>query len=483
MPAAGRVAIMFLLKQNQLLEHRTYSYHLEVEGLKTEMERLKKLELEVAELRERLGKNSQNSSKPPSSDPPTASRPNQRQPTGRQRGGQPGHQGQARKRLPPEELDRVIALRPSACGKCGHLLLGDDPNPVRHQVSEIPPVKAEVTEYQQHRLNCPACGEMTAAQWPAEMPRGSFGPRAQAIVGYLTGRLALSHRDVVEGMEALHGLRLGLGSVAAIQNQISQALEQPVETARRYVHQQPVNHLDETGWPEGDQDNWMWIGVTPEVTVFRIQTGRGQAEAREMIGKGFAGIVSTDRYAAYHWLDGHRRQFCWAHLKRDFVAIKERGGVSAEIGAGLLEQVTELFKAWHALKAGGLSREGFQREMEPVRARVQELIEKGTACDQEKTRGTCENLLKHAVSLWTFVREEGVEPTNNDAERPLRRAVLWRRKSFGTQSESGSRFVERILTAVTTLRQQGRDVLWYLTAACQAALGQPSDCCLLPNSS
>ena len=452
MPAAGRVAIMFLLKQNQLLENRNDTFHLEVEGLKTELERLKKLELEMAELRERLGQNSQNSSKPPSSDPPSVSRPNNRQPSGRKRGGQPGHHGKARKLLPPEEVDRVIALRPSACGKCGHLLLGDDPNPVRHQVSEIPPVKAEVTEYRQHRLDCPACGEVTAAQWPGEMPSGSFGPRAQAIVGYLTGRLGLSHRDVVEGMEALHGLSLGLGSVAAIQNQVSQALDQPVETARKYVHQQPVNHLDETGWPEGDIDKWMWIGVTPEVTVFRIQTGRGQAEAREMIGRGFAGIVSTDRYSAYHWVDGHRRQMCWAHLKRDFIAIRERGGVSAEIGEGLLKEVREIFKTWHALKAGSLSREAFQREMEPVRARVKELVEKGAASDQEKTRRTCGNLLKHEVSLWTFVREEEVEPTNNQAERGLRRAVLWRRKSFGTQSESGSRFVERILTVIMSLR-------------------------------
>jgi transposase len=121
--------------------------------------------------------------------------------------------------------------------------------------------------------------------------------------------------------------------------------------------------------------------------------------------------------------------------------------------------------------------------MEPVQARVKELIQGGVACDQAKTRRTCENLLKHEVSLWTFVREEGVEPTNNNAERPLRRAVMWRRKSFGTQSESGSRFVERILTAITSLRQQGRDVLEYLTAVCRVALGQPSACCLLPNSS
>jgi transposase len=482
-PASVRVALMFLLQQNQRLENRCATYELQVRRLEAELQRLKKLELEVAELRERLGQNSQNSSKPPSSDPPSVSRPNNRQPSGRKRGGQPGHQGRARKLLPPEQVDTVIELRPTACQQCGSLLLGDDPDPARHQVSEIPPTKAEVTEYRQHRLSCLACGEVTAAEWPGEMPRGSFGPRAQAVVGYLTGRLGLSHRDVVEAMEALHGLRLGLGSVSAIQDQVSQALEQPVKTARQYVHQQPVNQVDETVWPEGERQKWMWIDATPLMTVFRILAGRGQAQAKEVIGRGYLGVVNTDRYPGYHWMDAHRRQLCWAHLKREFLAIKERGAVSAELGAGLLEQVKEIFEAWRALKAGSLNREEFQQQMEPIQARVRELVERGASCEQTKTRRTCANLLKHEVSLWTFVREEGVEPTNNNAERPLRRAVMWRRKSFGTQSESGSRFVERILTVVTSLRQQGRDVLEYLTAVCASLTGESGSICLLPDSS
>jgi transposase len=238
-----------------------------------------------------------------------------------------------------------------------------------------------------------------------------------------------------------------------------------------------------TVWPEGEKQKWMWIDATPLMTVFRILAGRGQAQAKEVIGRGYLGVVNMDRYPGYHWMDAHRRQLCWAHLKREFLAIKERGDVPAELGAGLLEQVKEIFEAWRALKAGNLSREEFQQQMEPIQAGVKELVERGAACDQAKTRRTCENLLKHEVSLWTFVREEGVEPTNNNAERPLRRAVLWRRKSFGTQSESGSRFVERILTAITSLRQHGRDVMEYLTAVCRAALGRPSACCLLPNSS
>jgi transposase len=482
-PASVRVALMFLIQQNQRLENRCATYELQVQKLQAELERLKKLELEVAELRERLGQNSQNSSKPPSSDPPSVPRPNKHQPSGRKRGGQRGHQGHGRALLPPEQVARIVELRPVSCHQCGSLLLGDDPTPARRQISELPPVRAEVIEYRQHTMNCPHCGTQTRAEWPEEMPLGCFGPRAQAVVGYLTGRLALSHRDVVEAIETLHGLGLGLGTVAAIQQQVSNALEQPVKTARQYVHQQPVNHVDETGWPEGDKQKWLWINATPEVTVFHIMNGRGKVEAREVIGKGYLGTVNTDRYAAYHSVDSHRRQLCWAHLKREFEAIKERGAASAEIGEGLLEQVKALFDLWRQLRAGKLSREEFQQEMEPVQARAKELVQRGASCDQAKTRRTCENLLKHEVSLWTFVRERGVEPTNNNAERPLRRAVLWRRKSFGTQSEKGSRFVERILTVVTSLRQQGRDVLGYLTTVCESVNGKNGSICLLPDSS
>jgi transposase len=284
-------------------------------------------------------------------------------------------------------------------------------------------------------------------------------------------------------MEALHGLKLSLGSVSAIQQRVAQALEQPVQTAQRYVHQQPVNHVDETGWPEGEKRKWLWIDATAKVTIFRILGGRGRAEAKEVIGRGFSGIVNTDRYAAYHWVDEYRRQMCWAHLKREFQAIKDRGGVSAEIGESLLEEVKKIFKAWHELKAGSLSREQFRQEMEQIQTRVRELFQQGAACEQSKTRGTCQNLLKQEVSLWTFLREEGVEPTNNNAERPLRRAVIWRRKSFGAQSEKGSRFVERILTVMTTLRQQGRDVLEYLTAACASVIQERGTICLILDSS
>jgi transposase len=312
------------------------------------------------------------------------------------------------------------------------------------------------------------------------MARGAMGPRAQAIVGYLTGRLGASHRDVVEAMSVLYGLSLATGSVSSIQRQVSHALRAPVDEARDFVRQQKTQHVDETGWREAGQSKWLWVNATRDVTAFEVLSGRGTNEAKRVIDPAAKGVVTTDRYRPYNWLTARRRQICWAHLTRDFQAIADRGGESAVVGDALLGQVRRLFKLWHKARDGDLSPERLASVMRPVRREVKELLEAGARSSQKKTRRTCSNILAVERSLWTFVRVAGVEPTNNAAERALRRAVLWRRKSFGTQSEAGSRFVGRVLTAVQTLRQQGRDVLAYLTEVCRGALSGEVRAQLIP---
>jgi IS1 family transposase len=313
------------------------------------------------------------------------------------------------------------------------------------------------------------------------MPAGRFGPRAQAIVAYLSGRLHASHRDVNEAMAVLHGLTLSLGTVSAIQRQVSNSLSGPVQTAQSYVQRQAANHVDETSWPQQNRSHWLWIAAIAKVTVFRVLAGRGAAQAKQVISKGTKGIAITDRYNAYNWLLLRRRQICWAHLKRDFQAIAEREGEPAAVGQGLLEQTRDLFQLWHLVRDGQIRWSTFRRKMKAIQRRVKQLLIAGTESGHHKTRHTCANILQLETALWAFVRMPGVEPTNNNAERPLRRAVLWRKKSFGTQSEAGSRFVERILTMVTTLRHQGREVLDYLTDAC-SSVGQSGgkSVCLLP---
>jgi transposase len=482
-PQSVKTALIALQHQARLLEIRFAAYEKKLAALEAKDIEIESLKTEVAALGERLGQNSTNSSRPPSSDPPQASRRSGREPSGKKQGAQLGHQGAGRTLKPATEVDRVIDLRPQRCRKCGRSLKGDDPTPARHQVTEVPPAHAEVIEYRRHTLCCQTCGVKTAAEWSAEVPEGSFGARLQATIAYFTGRLGLSHRDCVEALSVLYGAEVSLGSVSALQRQVSHALAAPVETAREFVRHQAVNHVDETGWREQSKLNWLWVNATPQVTAFRVAAKRDSATAREVIGRAKTSIITTDRYLGYNWLATTRRQVCWAHLKRDFQAICERGGESQEIGEALLAETKEVFRLWHQVTDGVLSRRRYQRLIVPVRQRVTELLDEGSNCRSGKTRGTCRQIRALEETLWTFVRVRGVEPTNNAAERALRRAVLWRRKSFGTQSEVGSRFVERILTVVTTLRQQGRDVLEYLTAACTSATHNEVSICLLPDTS
>jgi transposase len=300
------------------------------------------------------------------------------------------------------------------------------------------------------------------------MPQGSFGARTQAIIGYLGGRFGLSDRDVEELMEVGFHTEMGLGSVPAQERAVSAALKDAVEAAREYVRQQPSANMDETGWHELGKRAWLWVCATPLVIVFLLMKTRGAAGVKRLVGEDYAGILGSDRWTAYNWFDPLRRQACWAHLKRDFQALINRGGESSVIGRLLLAQTNRMFRHWQRVRDGSLNRFDFSVCIQPIRKEVKALLQVGLLVNHPTTRKTCANILKLEPALWTFVDHPGVEPTNNSAERPLRRGVLWRKRCFGTQSETGSLFVERILTTVLTLRQQKRDVLDFLTQACHA---------------
>ncbi len=483
-PQTVRTLVLSLQHQLRLFQIRHTGYERQIATLNEKVAQIDDLKAEMGELRERVNQNSRNSSRPPSSDPPHQKLPPPPSaPTTRQRGAQDGHRGAGRNLKPEAEVDHIIELRSVSCRECGHCLEGDDPHPRRHQIADVPRLRAQVTEYRQHTLLCAACGAVNRAELPADKSRTSFGARAQSIIGYLTGRLALSHRDTAEAMRVLHGLEISVGSIKSVQRQVSEALAVPVQGAHHFVARQQSQHVDETGWRESGQRNWLWVNATRDVTVFHLLGGRSAKQARRVIDSSAKSIITTDRYGAYTWLAAARRQICWAHLARDFQAMVERGGESAKTGHALLEHSQHLFKQWHRVRDATLSRAQFQVQLKPIRLHVKALLEAGSRLDQAKTRRVCQNILKVEKSLWTFARVEGVEPTNNAAERALRRAVLWRRKSFGTQSEAGSRFVERILSVITTLRQQGRDVLDYLSAACGSSPHDGASISLLPDSS
>jgi len=445
--------------------------------------RVATLEATVQELREQLRQDSRVSSRPPSSDPPTRQRERRRrQPSGRRPGGQPGHRGQTRTLVPVEEVDKIIVLKPAFCGRCQQSLDGDDPQPQRHQVFEIPPMRPVVTEYHLHRLSCPGCGEATQAAWPAGVPRGMVGPRAQAVGSLCTGAYRLSKRTTQRVLDDLFGLQGSVGTISHLEGATTEAVAAPVEEARTFVQKQSSAHLDETGWREGRQRAWLWVAATTWVTVFVVHLSRGGQVARALLGEAFDGILVTDRWSAYNWYPVRWRQLCWAHLLRDIEAMIGRGGRSQEIGEALKNQAQQMFHWWHRVRDGTLSRSSFRSSMSPVRREVERLLEAGSTCGVPKTEGMCREILKLRQALWTFVHLAGVEPTNNTAERAIRPGVLWRKGSFGTHSAQGSRFVESMMTVVATLTQQQRNVLEYLTAACEAALRDEPAPSLLPES-
>lgn len=446
--------------------------------------RLEVLERENRELKARLDQNSRNSDRPPSSDLPWAPRPG-KPPTGRKPGGQPGHEGHQREFLPLAKVDRVEEVKPRTCGKCGRRLKGKDSAPVRHQVTEIPQPVPVTTEYRLHALVC-RCGHRTLGELPAGTPPGSFGPRVEAILAYLTGKAHLSKRQIQDALEDLFGVLISLGSIKAAEERVSQAVGERVQEAKEYVQRQRVVHADETGWPQGRRPEggrrrlaWLWVAATQWVSVFLIHVRRGAEGARALLGE-FGGYLVTDRWNGYNGWPLGRRQLCWAHLIRDFRGFLERGKKSAPVGEALLFEAERMFELWHRVRDGTLARTTFRTYMRPIRRKVERLLRRGMRCGEKKTQGKCRRILAFAPAMWTFVRVPGLEPTNNTAERAVRPAVLYRKGCFGTQSPKGSRFVERILTVVTTLRQQGRDVLDYLTVACRAAQHGRSAPSLLP---
>jgi len=429
-------------------------------------EQIRQLQQQLKDTTAKLNTNSSNSSLPPSADPFRGKRRPPRPPNQprKKRGGQPGHPRHQRLLVPPDQVGQTIPCIPDACRRCGRPLTGNDPNPLRHQVAELPVVVPDVVEYQLHRLICPCCHISTAGTLPAAV-KGHFGPRLEATLALLAGQYRLGLRPVAALAADLWGLAISTGMVGKLRKSTAEALLLPYAQVALYVQSQNVN-IDETHWREARKQVYLWAVVTRLAAFFRIRNGRTAQIAEELLGKHYSGVATCDRLKSYWWIK--RLQWCWAHLRRDFQAMIDRGKPGKAIGERLLEQSNTLFHLWHQLGEGKLSRRQFQEAMKPVRQAVRLALVAGKKCRCSRTAGTCKELLGHEERLWTFVAVEGVQPTNNEAERSERHGVLWRKTSGGTDSRQGSRFVERILTVVHTCRRQGKKVLDYLGACVQA---------------
>jgi len=433
-------------------------------------EQVQELVRRVEELEEQVRRNSRNSSQPPSSDGPGQNMSVGQKPKGGKQGGQKGHPGHRRGLLPIEEVDEVIKYRPEICGGCGAELAGEDPDPYRYQVTELPPVKPHVTEHQVHSLECPCCGQVNRGELPAEVASSQFGPNLVALMAILMGVYRLSKRQVSRILNDCFAISVSAGSVVKQQETVSRALGEAVEEAEQYVQKQDVRNIDETGWPqvEGGKRGWLWVVVTPLVTVFRVALSRAGQVAKELLGEDSQGIVGSDRYSAYNWIPIGLRQLCWSHLRRDFQKILERGGPSAQIGEPLCLLAQSVLHLWGRVRDGTLPLSDFLFVLPVLQDAVHHWLTQGAACSHPKTAETCRLILKLEPALWTFATHPHAEPTNNSSERALRSAVIWRGISHGTQTELGSRFVKRILTVTETCRQQERNPLDYVRLAVMA---------------
>ncbi len=425
-----------------------------------------KLSEELAKALALLGQNSSNSNKPPSSDPPNAKQARKKK-KGRRRGGQKGHKGSRRELLPPEQVDEVVDLFPAACENCWNPLPQvPDEFPKRYQLTDLKPLAVHTTEWRRHAVLC-SCGYRTRAKYdPDVIPRLSFGPRLMAVVALLTGVYHLSRRQTVRLLLELLGVRMSLGSVSAIEKRVSEAVEPAVDEAMESARGAAVKHADGTTWLRSGALLSLWVVATTAVTVFKVLPNGQKATLRDEFFGRVRGILVSDRATALTFWAMHRRQICWAHLVRKFVSYSERDGPAGRLGTELLEYASLMFEYWSLFRQGQLSRETLVERMAPVRLLVEAQLQRLAGAEIKGVSGSCADILEHREALWTFVEHAGVEPTNNHAERELRGLVMWRRRSFGSQSERGTRFAARMMTVAHTARKQGREILAFLVACC-----------------
>jgi transposase len=434
--------------------------------------RIASLEARVARLEEILNRNSSNSHRPPSTDPPGAPSKHGREPTGRKRGGQPGHEGTTRELLATEAVDEVVVHRPKVCERC-HAPLPElpsqgDPAPRRHQVWELRDKPCFVTEHQEHARTCENCAHLTHAQMPAEVACSSFGPKLAATGAFLTGACGISRRQVEEVFEDVLGVPISVGTVSNLEQETTDALEEVHQEAGVHVREASTKNLDETGWKKKGKKCWLWTCATALVAFFVIHPSRGRQGFKALMGKVLKGVFNSDRWHIYAARARRARQVCWSHLERDFQKLIDRGGESKIIGEKAKDFARDLFLPWKDFKTGDIDRETLATCLRPVQISFETLMRQGTRVAHPSTAKFCQNLRDLGPALWTFIRVEGVEPTNNHAERVLRRAVIWRKRSFGADSDAGCRFVERVMTAVMSRRLQKRPVLAFLEAAIKA---------------
>jgi transposase len=426
-------------------------------------------EQRVRELEERLSTNATNSSLPPSANPPGAPRPAGKRPTGRKRGAQPGHVGHVRAMLPSDQVDQTIEHHPGVCTRC-HADLSSEPTTVagRHQVAELPQRPVLIIEHQSLACRCRQCGLINHGRLPDAVRTSVCGERLTAAIGLLSSFVQGSRRAVATAVQQMLGCPIALGSISARERELSAALAKPYERLVQHLAAAPVKYVDETGWPLKGQRRTLFVAATRHAAVFRIEKARNRVGLKKLLDGKLTGTFCSDRAGIYDLLPAQRRGLCWAHLKRDFVRCLERGGKSEAIGQNGLAISQKVFGLWRDFRQRRMTRRQLQQQIQPLQQQMHQILQQGVATGVKKTAGLCRMLQRWEPSLWRFAAVAGLEPSNNLAERMLRPAVIWRKKSFGSDSRRGCVFAQRMLSVIQTLKLQEQVTLTYLAKAIAA---------------
>jgi transposase len=431
------------------------------------------LRARIDELERELGKNSNNSSKPPSTDSPKDKETRApRESSGRKPGGQPGHERSQRQLLPPERVTRTRPHFPCRCSNpdC-RAKLPKTPagEPLREQTIEVPKIVPDVTEDQWHSVQCTKCQHITQAR-PKGRQRGMCGPNLIAILTLLVGVYHLSRRQAVTCVGDLLGVELSLGLVSKLEKKVGAMLKPAHDEAARAVKSADAKNLDATPWLRSGVTETLWVIASKSAVVFHIVSNGTQALLEPLMGT-LKGILMSDRGSQFGFWAMDRRQICWAHLIRKFVSFSEYRDPRAQQVAGKLVLLTQtMFSSWHRVRDGTETLASFQAFVENLRPVIEGHLEGLEALGIKGVSGSCTDILKHREALWTFAHVAGVEPTNNHAEQLVRAFVLWRKKTFGSRSERGDLFAERVMTVVETCRKRERHVLTFLRETIEASL-------------
>jgi transposase len=483
-----------LLRENEELRRRVAERERQIAERE---EQIADAEKQIADLERQLAgrkRNSTNSSKPPSSDGLAGEqRPRGRKHKSKRKpGAQPGHAGHHRPLVPLAEVSAIEVLLPEQCGHCGGNLpqepgaVTTKGDPRRHQVTEMPPVKAHITEYQFPNVVCGQCGKATRAPLPEEIA-GQFGPQLTALIAYWTVVCRLPRRLVADVL----GIEISLGSTQKAWEEVSHAVEQPVQQLQEQLPCEAVLNADETGWRTNGDKRWMWALVAQQFVFYVVASTRGAEVLVSLLGAVFRGILCSDRWVVYLTYHSGRMQLCWAHLKRNILGIADgaRNPSARQFCRDALAIVARLFRLWYRFRGELRDRRGNPRPIDrrqlleqsiPLQKKLFALAEAHLDDADREVRNMATALFIHFERLFTFLEYEGVEPTNNVAERTLRTAVQWRKISFGNRSRDGEIATARLLTVTQTCKRQQRHVLGYLTDAVRCHRRRTAAPSLLP---